>query len=344
ARVCKPATPPTHTDQLISAIYQGDFAEVERLTNTTYTQQPVDPDGLTPLMAAASLGRLKTLIFLLSKKADIHARDALGNTALSHATAGGMVSVMSSLLDSGSRVNTANNQGCTALHIASHIGSVRCLNILLKKGARINLTSINSLTTLHEAVHSGKTHATLLLLRAGADANTPTAHLYAPLHFATAIGSADTCALLLIAGADPFALDSTDDTPIKIAAIQQDLLCNTFTEFRPSLDLSFKDANGDTLLHFSAREENENFEWLVHNGADITAANAVGETPLHSGVCEGRRLHRNELIDNRSEMLHVVCLAACLSREFLVADRADLRSLTVLELSDLRVYADPETG
>ena len=64
--VCRPATMRS-TDALISAILEGDFAEVERLVKNGHTSE-ADAALFTPLMAAAYAGRFKAARLLLAEK------------------------------------------------------------------------------------------------------------------------------------------------------------------------------------------------------------------------------------------------------------------------------------
>ena len=72
---------------------------------------------------------------------------------------------------------------------------------------------------------------------------------------------------------------------------------------------------------------------------ETVATCAVGTLLGLSGVCEGRWLHRNELLYDFREEFDVIGLAACVLCEFLTAQRADLVSTTVLEIANLRFDA-----
>ncbi len=93
--------------------------------------------GETPLMNAAQNKNLRVVTFLLSRNADVNARDGEGRTALHFAAAtNANEKVVAALLDAGSDVNCRTNSGMTPLMEASR----RSLNpavveLLLSRGA-----------------------------------------------------------------------------------------------------------------------------------------------------------------------------------------------------------------
>jgi ankyrin repeat protein len=275
-----------NANPVISAVYRGDFAEVERLVNSGHGNA-TDSLGLTPLMAAAATGKSKTIKFLLSKKVAVNARDTLGRTALMHATLTGKVDIMAMLIQHRANVNTPGVDTKTPLHVAARLGSSKGVSKLIAAGARVNFTSANGMTSLHDSCQQGMTHTTMELLRSGASPDPKTEQGYTPLHFATAVGSTEIIAMLIVSGADIFARASNGDTPIKMAVNQSTLTCHTFLELTPNLDLSTVDENGDSLLHLSSQEGNANFEYLARHGADVNAINSTGDSVLHTIALSG---------------------------------------------------------
>lgn len=72
------------TPSLIEAIRSGDIAVVRRALADGADVNQRDADDITPLMAAAHLGRPDLVQLLLDQRAEINARDAHGRTALHH--------------------------------------------------------------------------------------------------------------------------------------------------------------------------------------------------------------------------------------------------------------------
>jgi ankyrin repeat protein len=97
-----------------------------------------DPNGFTPLVAAATLGQSEIVNVLLARDADVNSatREMLtvGNhgmiTALMGASVSGFTDIVQALLKHGADVNAKSNYGTTALYLAArwgHIASVRAL-------------------------------------------------------------------------------------------------------------------------------------------------------------------------------------------------------------------------
>lgn len=66
------------------------------------------------------------------------------------------------------------------------------------------------------------------------------------------------------------------------------LMARIFEECGSSLDVSPKDALGNTPLHYSAQGGHiDTLKMLLERGADCNAINFTGESPLHKAVVQG---------------------------------------------------------
>jgi hypothetical protein len=72
----------SHTYPLILAIEKEMFSIIQSMISSGALVNCFDSTGMTPLMAACSVGSLETVKLLLSQKADISSRDFFGNTLL----------------------------------------------------------------------------------------------------------------------------------------------------------------------------------------------------------------------------------------------------------------------
>ncbi len=75
-----------------------------------------------------------------------------------------------------------------------------------------------------------------------------------------------------------------------------------------SLDLNFKDSKGQTILHYLASKKDIKFTeniipLLINLGADISAKNEKGETPLHLAAQDSIPAFVQELIKNGADVL-----------------------------------------
>lgn len=151
------------------------------------------------LRKAAEKGDLTKIHQLLSKEADVNAKDDKGVTALMLAAGKGHAEVVQALLDAGAEVEAKDNTGLTAamraersgyadivkllnrprsstteteqLRAEAAKGNVSRLQELLKAGADVNAKDPSGVTALMEAVHAGKVEAVKFLISRGADVN-----------------------------------------------------------------------------------------------------------------------------------------------------------------------------
>lgn len=135
-----------------------------------------DEVGQTPLIKAASYGRLDTVKLLLERGTQLEARDRGGNTALlaaacdcAMATIPDTDVVVEFLLEKGARINTQNH-GDTAFMIASKGGVLKTniVKLLLAKGADIHVKNNQRETALMIASRSNVPEVVKLLKQAQA--------------------------------------------------------------------------------------------------------------------------------------------------------------------------------
>jgi len=137
------------------------------------------------LNIAAQTGNLKDVQSLLSKGADIHAKNEFGETALYKAAEAGHVAVVTALLAAGADCNTrrlrtaeltikgAKDVVCiyaeTALITAAQSGHAEVVRLLAEAGADLNAVRDDGCTALILAAYFGKLDAARILVKAGAD-------------------------------------------------------------------------------------------------------------------------------------------------------------------------------
>jgi ankyrin repeat protein len=95
--------------------------------------------GTTPLMAAGVNGNKILVQMLITKGADVNAKDQSGNTALIDAAHVGNADVVQLLIASHADVNASNTKGSTALSEAMRMkssGLARCADLLRSAGAK----------------------------------------------------------------------------------------------------------------------------------------------------------------------------------------------------------------
>jgi hypothetical protein len=97
------------------------------------------------LIEASNLDEVK---LLLTKGADVNAKDSEGKTPLMNAAYYGKKEIAKFLLENGANVNARYVDGCTALIWAAGEGEAEVLEILLKHGADVHAAERNGYTAL----------------------------------------------------------------------------------------------------------------------------------------------------------------------------------------------------
>ena len=98
-------------------------------------------------------------------------------------------------------------------------------------------------------------------------------------------GDTRTC---LQAGADVSARDSTDLTPLHLAAAWNENPEVALTLIRAGADLNARSARGETPLHWAADADNTDvLNALIEAGADVSVRDYTGHTPLEAAELNG---------------------------------------------------------
>lgn len=112
------------------------------------------------------------------------------------------------------------------LHVAAAGGDVLTVCTLLDEGIDVNAMDDHGLTALHRAVWVGHQGMVRVLIESGADINAKrvvgeVGNAWAPLHLAAVNDRVECARLLLEAGADPDPKDEYGQTPLFLAAGQE---------------------------------------------------------------------------------------------------------------------------
>jgi len=272
-----------------------------------------DDLGVTALHSAALNGNEPIAKLLLEKGAKPHLKDVHGWTPL-HAAAVNqhkdLVDLLVPKTDNGEALSKQiaeiladpNNRALvdqiaesksrgsdvvSGLRNAADNGQVEKTLALLNNGADIDgLDPIGGTTALTIAAALSRTEVVQLLIHQGADINRRDRRGRVPLHF-THRSSDETVEILVMNGAD-VNLKIHNWTPLLLAAkywrswISGLLIHN-------GADVTAADYHGRTALHWLSSSGNENLvRLLVENGADVNARDRWGRTPLCWAVHDNR--------------------------------------------------------
>ena len=165
-------------ERLEEAVRSGNFQRFQELIHRGGSvNAPCTSGAQTILILSASLAHKDIVFALLEAGANVHARDAFGNTALNAACICDHTSqnevqrkdarkdIVLALLAAGADVH-AKDGGCTPLHLACAAGLEEVVPVLIARRSRVNELTFNGRSPLELAC--GNRAMSMSLLRAGA--------------------------------------------------------------------------------------------------------------------------------------------------------------------------------
>lgn len=275
------------------------------------------------LSEAVRRGDIKTVQQMMENttRYELNYVDAYGMTALHYAARHDQSDIAILLLNNGASIDIKTRQGA-ALQTAIKNRKVATVTALLGRGASINLTDIDGMNALHLAVnHRLNVIVMKLLEECIFDVNAQDDKMNTALHYAAINDDATLCQALLDYGASVDARNSSKETPLHLAAGE-----NNMYALRILIDADFKelsitkenfinmkrDDNKTALLLAAQMGNFEIMECLISHGADIhVIADDKKKSALHLAALSGnedavRMLLENsipiDLIDNNGRM------------------------------------------
>ena len=253
-------------------------------------------NGETPLFNAVKADSGETIRAMISgsaeKKADINARDFLGNSTL-HACirwaasrAAEVLLATDSATNSRRLINARNLAGKTALHEAARTGNIPFVKSLVLSKADINAADETGKTPLTDAIQANQTDVVKILLDNGASPVMQDMYGRNAYHEAVEKSTPEIAILIRNAGGNPMARDTFGRTPLSLAfrksaeAVLAVIGTNT----------NIVDSDGNTPLHIAVTEHsNENiFQDLIKAGFPVNNRNRTGTTALLQSIREGQ--------------------------------------------------------
>ena len=209
-----------------------------------------------------------------------------GWTPLHWAAFHGRKGLVELLLSKGADVNAKNNNNETPIYLATNCGHKDVAELLMAKGGNFNGNSNGGMTWLHWAAFTG--NADFVKLAKDGDVDSKTNQGATPLHWAARYDYKDLAELFLGKGADVNAENDDDETPLHLLteygskAFADLLLAN-------GADINAIDVDGSTPLHRAVGPMSDKnlIELLIVKGANINARNNHCETPLRLAVKAG---------------------------------------------------------
>ena len=249
----------------------------------------VDKDGNQPLHLACKRRHTSTSRFLLSHGAVVNASNEYGQTPL-HTAAGGekdCPELCSILLKHDAKIDAVDKDGNRPLHLACKRRHTSTSRFLLSRGAVVNALNEYGQTPLHTAADGERDSPELcyMLLKHNAKIDAVDKDGNQPLRLAWKQWHAATVRLLLSHGADVTVLNKQQRKPLHLA---NESVLKSYDSFGANANARTKD--GETLLHTAAGGENDCPElcsMLLKHNAKIDAVDRDGNQPLHLACKRG---------------------------------------------------------
>lgn len=139
--------------ELFDSVRTGNIKLVESVLSKGADVNAKDNSFRTPLLWATIDNDKNMAEFLISKGAEIEAKDQAQRTPLHWAAINGFKNMAQMLISKGARVNAQTRTGNTPLYLASYNGYLDIVKLLLKNKAEINTQNQLGWTPLHAASH-----------------------------------------------------------------------------------------------------------------------------------------------------------------------------------------------
>ncbi len=234
----------------------------------------------TPLHFAAWNNASKAAELLITRGANVNAKQKNGAAPLHFAAGNNAHEVAELLIARGADLNAKNNDGETPLHSAAFQNAREAVELLITRGADVNAKDNNGKTSLHYAAFQNAREACGILIARGANVNAKDNGGGTPLHSAASHNAREAAELLVARGANVNAKDNGGGTPLHSAAFQNareavELLIDH------GADVNARTKNSWTPLHSAASNNaQESAELLIDRGENVNAKENSGGTPL----------------------------------------------------------------
>lgn len=265
---------PAVSPDLLVAIRNGDYAQVETLLRAGADVNTADSEGTTALMHAVIESDVKMMKLLMDSGANVNPKNALDSTALMYAATD--LAKTRLLLAGGADVKVRNKRGATPMNVAvTTFGSTPVLKLLAERGAEPQDQMMTS------AAQRGDLEAMQFLLSIGV---SPGGADSAPL--SAALGArCEACVRVLLAKGAPA---TGRGTGASVGVLSQTAkrampeISQVLLDHGASLEV--KDREGFTLLMQAVlsmdapASRDRMVQWLLTKGVEPNATNDRGQT------------------------------------------------------------------
>jgi len=258
---------------LHEAATKGDIAGAKWLISKGADVNARDKDDMTPLHHATEYGRKKVAELLIVKGADVNAKDRWIWTPLHYACWKNHKDMAELLISKGADLNAKGDEG-TPLRVAVDNGHKDVVEFLIDKDSH--------LSSFHRAAFRGDLPKVETAIAEGTDINTRDEREWTPLFWAVSGDQPDVAAFLINRGADVNATDENVTMPLYYAALHGYMeVAQLLIAKGASVNAKAAGKFGQTSLHSaSGFGHTAVVELLIAKGADVNAHQTTGHTSL----------------------------------------------------------------
>ena len=278
----------------------------------------IGSDGETPLHKATRYGQSEVVKFLISKGADVNAKNTSGETPAQLLVTGSLkvkskvqqnfVEVAKIFIENGLDINCKNSKGETLLYSMmvnmnyydrnAEKVCIEIANVFIEKGALLNTRNNDGESVLHYLAKGITKYGTALkfgndltkfIIEKGENVNMVMENRQdTPLHLALSNDRDELVKFLISNGANVNAFDSKGHTPLQTAITNnKDELVKLFIE--NGADVNTLDSTGHTPLQIAiTKNKLELVKLFIQNEANVNAFDSTGQTPLQLAIHKGK--------------------------------------------------------
>ena len=238
-------------------------------------------EGDTPLMLAASCGKLHAVKWFLEKGATVACESNKGWNTLHYAAQGGDTDIISLIHTHLPNIDSKTGEGDTPLMVATLWGKLHAVEWFLEKGATVACENNVGWNTLHYAAQGGDTDIISLIHTHLPNIESKTGEGYTPLMVAAFTGKLHAVKWFLEKGATVACECNRGWNTLHCAAKGGDTdIISLIHTHLPNIDS--KTGEGDTpLMVATLWGKLHAVEWFLEKGATVACENNVGWNTLH---------------------------------------------------------------
>ena len=241
----------------------------------------------TPFYLACESGHLPIVEYLISKGADVSAKDANGDCAIHVATIKGYLQIVQYLIEKANiNINIKGNNDQTPLHYACQQGNLSIIKYLISKGANINEKNKNGDYAIDTAVKNKQ----LPVVKYFTEEKTIDIknNLKKMVFLACVYKNFSALDYLIANGANGMIQLNNGDYVIHFASKLNQLSVVRNLIEKQNVDVDIRGFDDQTPLHYACQEGHiQMVKYLISKDANVNEKDKKEMTPLHCAAFAG---------------------------------------------------------